>query len=417
MSKNKNIPELRFPEFVNEGEWEMCKFSQLFDFGNGKDYKHLAKGDIPVYGTGGKMLLVNDFLYDGESVCIGRKGTIDNPLFLTGKFWTVDTLFYTHSFVNCLPKFIYYIFRNIKWYDYNEAGGVPSLSKTTISKIQVSIPNLPEQQKIASCLSSLDDLISVHSEKLDLLKVHKKGLMQNLFPQNRLNRDLPDSLDSTDSKTPKLRFPEFVKKSSNQENQKNQGSDNGEWVEKKLGEICDVRDGTHDSPKYIPFGFPLITSKNLTENGEIDYDNISYITQNDFDKINQRSMVDVGDILFGMIGTIGNPVIVKNIGFAIKNVALIKHIGKINQLFLLHQLKSDYILKQFEKLNAGGILKFLALGIIRNINIIVCSPAEQQKIASCLSSLDEIITAQAEKIEQLKQHKKGLMQGLFPKNV
>ena len=107
-NENKLVPRLRFPEFKNDGNWKEKLFRQLFEFGNGKDYKHLSNGDIPVYGTGGKMLSVNDYLYDGESVCIGRKGTIDSPIFLTGKFWTVDTLFYTHSFVNCIPKFIYY---------------------------------------------------------------------------------------------------------------------------------------------------------------------------------------------------------------------------------------------------------------------------------------------------------------------
>ena len=87
-----------------------------------------------------KDFQINDFLYDGESVCIGRKGTIDRPIFITGKFWTVDTLFYTHSFFNCLPKFLYLIFQKIDWYKFNEAGGVPSLSKTTIGEINVFIP-------------------------------------------------------------------------------------------------------------------------------------------------------------------------------------------------------------------------------------------------------------------------------------
>lgn len=89
--KNKLVPTLRFPEFGEE--WEEKEFQELFEIGNGRDYKHLNKGDIPVYGSGGYMLSVDEHLYEGESVCIGRKGTIDKPLFLTGKFWTVDTLF------------------------------------------------------------------------------------------------------------------------------------------------------------------------------------------------------------------------------------------------------------------------------------------------------------------------------------
>ena len=89
----RNVPHLRFPEF--EGEWNLSKISDVLSIGNGRDYKNLAKGDIPVFGTGGYMTSVSDYLYDGETAFIGRKGTINKPYFYKGKFWTVDTLFYT----------------------------------------------------------------------------------------------------------------------------------------------------------------------------------------------------------------------------------------------------------------------------------------------------------------------------------
>ena len=181
--EGETVPKYRFPEFVGDRNWVVKSFEQLFEIGNGRDYKHLSKGNIPVYGSGGYMLSVNDYLYDGESVCIGRKGTIDKPMFLTGKFWTVDTLFYTHSFNDCVPIFIYYIFQNINWRSHNEAGGVPSLSKTNLYKIEVFIPKPKEQQKIASCLSSIDKLITEQGAKIEQLKLYKKGLMQGLFPK------------------------------------------------------------------------------------------------------------------------------------------------------------------------------------------------------------------------------------------
>jgi type I restriction enzyme S subunit len=177
-------PKYRFPEFTKDGNWGVKSFEQLFTIGNGRDYKHLDSGDIPVYGSGGYMLSVNDYLYDGESVCIGRKGTIDKPMFLSGKFWTVDTLFYTHSFKKCLPMYIFYVFENIDWRNHNEAGGVPSLSKTNIYKIEILVPpTIQEQKKIASCLTALDKLINAQTEKIEQLKLHKKGLMQGLFPK------------------------------------------------------------------------------------------------------------------------------------------------------------------------------------------------------------------------------------------
>ncbi len=182
--EGETVPKFRFPEFKNDGEWKEKSFEELFQIGNGRDYKHLGEGNIPVYGSGGYMCSVNEFLYDGDSVCIGRKGTIDKPMFLTGKFWTVDTLFFTHSFIDCISKFIYYIFENINWRDHNEAGGVPSLSKTNINKIKSFIPNnISEQKKITEILSSVDELINISISEINQLKIHKKGLMQSLFPK------------------------------------------------------------------------------------------------------------------------------------------------------------------------------------------------------------------------------------------
>lgn len=179
--KEKNLPELRFDGFKES--WKKKPFSKLFEIGSGKDHKHLADGDIPVYGSGGYMRSVSDYLYEGKSACIGRKGTINRPMLLDGKFWTVDTLFYTHSFKNCIPEFVYLLFQNIDWLKLNEAGGIPSLSKVIISKIEVLIPEEDEQQRIVDCVSSLDELIKIESNKIEALKEYKKGLMQKLFPE------------------------------------------------------------------------------------------------------------------------------------------------------------------------------------------------------------------------------------------
>jgi type I restriction enzyme S subunit len=165
----------------NYPDWEEKKLGEIFKIGSGKDYKHLNKGNIPVYGTGGYMTSVDQYLYDGESVGIGRKGTIDKPVFLKGKFWTVDTLFYTHNFINVLPYFVYLIFQTIDWVSNNEGSGVPSLSKSTIEKIKTKVPSIEEQQKIASFLSTIDVQIEGVSKKIEQTKLFKKGLLQQMF--------------------------------------------------------------------------------------------------------------------------------------------------------------------------------------------------------------------------------------------
>lgn len=186
MAENKdkkvlNVPHLRFPEFTEE--WDTYIIADILCIGNGRDYKHLSKGNIPVFGTGGYMTSVNECLYEGETTFIGRKGTINKPFYYNGKFWTVDTLFYTHSFKRVIPEFVYCLFQTINWLRYNEASGVPSLSKDTIEKIKVRIPQLDEQKKIAKLLSLLDERIAAQNKIIEDLKKLKSAISKQAFAQ------------------------------------------------------------------------------------------------------------------------------------------------------------------------------------------------------------------------------------------
>jgi type I restriction enzyme S subunit len=393
MSKQEKkglVPVLRFPEFRNAGGWKVKSFDELFTIGNGRDYKHLSSGDVPVYGSGGYMLSVNDHLHDGESVCIGRKGTINNPMFLTGKFWTVDTLFYTHSFNDCLPRFIYSIFQNIDWLKHNEAGGVPSLSKTNIGKIKVAIPKLNEQQKIADCLTSVDELITTQTQKLDALKTHKKGLMQQLFP-------------AEGETVPRLRFPEF--------------RDKGEWEGKKLSKIAELTSSkrVHLSD-YVPNGIPFFRGKEITllKNREIP-GGILYISEEHYEEIREKYGVpETGDILITSVGTLGNVYRIQNSDkfyFKDGNLIWMKNISEDSRfLEMLLHVKSNDVLGTA----IGSSQKALTMVGLNKLEFMFPKKEEQQKIADCLSSIDELITAQAQKLDAVKAHKKGLMQQLFP---
>lgn len=174
-----NVPNLRFPEF--QGEWITYKIKDVLSIGNGRDYKHLSNGEIPVFGTGGYMTSVDKCLYDGETTFIGRKGSINKPFYYNGKFWTVDTLFYTHSFNGITPKFTYCLFQTINWLKYNEASGVPSLSKDTIEKIKIMIPGLEEQNKIAKLMFALDERISTQNKIIEDLKKLKCAIIEELL--------------------------------------------------------------------------------------------------------------------------------------------------------------------------------------------------------------------------------------------
>lgn len=180
-----------------------------------------------------------------------------------------------------------------------------------------------------------------------------------------------------------------------------------------MGDIKDVRDGTHDSPKYYDKGYPLITSKNLKEWG-LDLSEVNYISKEDYISFNKRSQVNIGDILFGMIGTIGNPVLIVEEKFAIKNVALIKENVTFPNIFLIQMLKSPLFNRFIQIENAGGTQKFISLSKIRGFKLFTPSLEEQMKIGKILRDADKTITLLQRKIDNLKKVKKGLLQKLFP---
>ncbi|WP_287515019.1 restriction endonuclease subunit S [Streptococcus sp.] len=175
----QTVPEIRLAGF--EGEWERNSLSDVCTINSGRDYKHLKDGDIPVYGTGGYMLSVNEKLSDEDAIGIGRKGTIDKPYLLLAPFWTVDTLFYVTCKVGYDLNYLFLIFQKVRWKKFDESTGVPSLSKKTIEKVVSKFPSFPEQQAIGTYFSNLDNLITTHQEKISQLETLKKKLLQDMF--------------------------------------------------------------------------------------------------------------------------------------------------------------------------------------------------------------------------------------------
>lgn len=182
----------------------------------------------------------------------------------------------------------------------------------------------------------------------------------------------------------------------------------------KLGKICDVRDGTHDSPKYQTVGYPLITSKNLTS-GEIDFSNCNYIKEEDYKKINLRSEVTRGDIIMPMIGTIGNPIIVNtDIRFAIKNVALIKfNNNTLQNIYVKYFLGSDYFDFSVLRNIRGGTQKFIALKDLRDLDILVPPLELQNQFASFVKEIDKSRSRIQKSLEASQELFDSLMQEYF----
>lgn len=187
------------------------------------------------------------------------------------------------------------------------------------------------------------------------------------------------------------------------------------WEKVLLGEACDVRDGTHDSPKYFLEGYPLVTSKNVT-GGKIDFADCSLICEEDYNKINQRSKVDVGDILMPMIGTVGNPVIVDiDAAFAIKNVALIKfrENSTVINSFVKALLESDYFDRAVISKVRGGTQKFISLGDIRKLEICLPPIDVQEQFADFVKQTDKSKVVVQKALDEAQTLMGSLMQKYF----
>ena len=261
---------------------------------------------------------------------------------------------------------------------------VAAIYPKTLDSVEYSASCMKEQQKIGTYFKQIDNLITLHQQKITLLTKLKKAMLEKMFPKKG-------------TVIPEFRFNGFA----------------NAWEQRKLGEITDVRDGTHDSPKYVQEGHPFITSKNVS-NGFINYDDVKYVTDADYEEINKRSKVDVHDILMGMIGTIGNLALIrKEPDFAIKNVALIKYTGDVDYQYLYQALQAGCVTNQLSTGMDGGTQKFVSLKKIRELDIPFPDGWEQREIGAYFSTLDHLITFHQRKIDKIKNMKKAMLDQMF----
>lgn len=176
---NSKAPRIRFVNFVDN--WEQHQLSEVVDVHSGKDYKHLKAGNIPVFGTGGYMLSVNNKLSDQDSIGLGRKGTINKPYILRAPFWTVDTLFFLTPHDKYSLYFVFSLIQKINWLRLNEATGVPSLSRKIINSVVVFSPDISEQDKISNLVQIIDYIQFLYQNKIDDQQRLKSFLLQKLF--------------------------------------------------------------------------------------------------------------------------------------------------------------------------------------------------------------------------------------------
>lgn len=388
-NENKLVPKLRFPEFTDE-KWNRMTIDETCEILNNLR-KPLTnnlreKGEYPYYGASGIIDYVNDYIFNERLLLIGEDGAkwgaYEKTAFIAeGKYWVnnhahvlkpigvVDTLLENYLVKLDISPFI-------------TGAAPPKLTLGKLKSIPVPIPEIrKEQQKIAACLSSLDEVITAESRKLELLKEHKKGLLQNLFSQEG-------------ETVPKLRFPEF--------------KDDGEWEETTLIQVADYENGkAHEQDIEDSGDFIIVNSKFISSDGEVKkFTNTAFCPAHKGDILMVLSDVPNGKAIAKCF------IVEEDCSYTVNQRICRITSRNLNSKILYYLLnRNPYFLAFDDGVKQTNLRKEDVL----NCPLLIPSDhKEQEKIAETLSSIDDLINAQSQRIEALKMHKKGLLQGLFP---
>ena len=388
MEKQRNIPQLRFPEY--EGEWEEKKLGDVAEIKTGdKDTQNrVDDGIYPFFVRSDNVERINSYSFDGEAILTSGDGVGvgKNFHYMNGKFDFHQRVYSIRKFSEYVSrKFIFYFFSD-RFYKrvirLSAKNSVDSVRMDMITDMPIYFPTLIEQQKIASFFTAIDQKITQLKRKKNLLEHYKKGVIQKIFSQE-------------------IRFR----------------GDNGQefprWEKKLLRKIAKIYDGTHQTPNYVITGIPFYSVEQVTAN---DFQNTKYISEDVFKKENQRVKLGKGDILMTRIGDIGTAKYIDwdvNASFYV-SLALIKHSDLFNSNYLSHYISTQNFQKELWKRTIHvAFPKKINLGEIGECEVELPPLPEQTKIANFLSVIDDKINHTQTQIEKAEVWKKGLMQRMF----
>lgn len=400
------VPKLRFPEFRGAEGWKIAEVGEVFQVTRGEVLSMRLVNEVqtetmryPVYSSqtknNGLSGFYSEYLFEDAITWTTDGANAGDVNYRSGKFFCTNVcgvLLNAQGFANlCVAALINRVARK-----YVSYVGNPKLMNGVMSKISIPFPPLAEQQKIAECLSSVDEVIAAQGRKVDALKTHKKGLMQQLFPREGETQ-------------PRLRFPEFQNK--------------GRWVKKPFSDLCDIKHGYAFEGEFFSNEgcYVLLTPGNFYEQGGYRDrgENQKYYTG----EIPREYVLDSGDLLVAMTeqaaGLLGSPILVPESDKFLHN----QRLGLVTKKpgvawsneFFFHVFNTQSVRKAIHRSASG--MKVRHTSPTKIGDVVVSFPAmlsEQQRIAECLRNLDDRVAAETEKLAVLKTHKRGLMQKLFP---
>lgn len=410
--KQAMVPRLRFPEFREAGEWRETQLGELGKFTGGgtpsKSNDSFWQGSIPWVSSSDisedliHEIRISRFITEEALNNSATKLVPEGSILLVSRVGvgklaiTKAAVCTSQDFTNLTPcnddlEFLGYLLKaNTHALEgLGQGMAIKGFTKEDVSKLTVYLPKSEEQQKIAGCLSSLDALIAAQADKIDTLKSHKKGLMQQLFPREG-------------ETVPRLRFPEF------------RGV--GEWRKCKLEEMARRGSGhtpNKKNPSYYNGGIKWVS---LADSDKLDNGYI-FKTKHEISKEGLKNSSAVlhpaGTVVLSRDAGVGKSAVLHSpMAVSQHFIAWRCNESELNNWFfyyLLQKLKPD-----LESIAVGNTIKTIGLPYFKSMEIMAPSLNEQEAIAYCLSSLEALIAANTEKLDALKTHKKGLMQQLFP---
>ncbi|RRA96516.1 restriction endonuclease subunit S [Paenimyroides viscosum] len=392
-------PKLRFPEF--DGDWSLKKIKDIAPLQRGFDLPstELIYGEYPVVYSNGIQNYHNSFKVDGPGIITGRSGTIGKIHYVEGKYWPHNTSLWVTDFKGNQPKFIYYFFLKLDFTKYNAGSTVPTLNRNDVHDLKKIIPSLPEQQKIAGYLSTIDKKINLLEEKKEQLVLYKKAMMQKLFSQEIRFKPTQCHTEPVEVEPVEVELMETYP----------------EWEEKRLKEISEFRRGSFPQPYGLAKwyddenGYPFVQVYDVDDNFKLKQN-----TKRKISSLATKSSVFVkkGTLLITIQGSIGRIAITEFDCYVDRTLLIITSLDI--KLHIDYYKYCLFLLFEIEKHKApGGTIKTITKEVLSDFVIpFPCLP-EQQKIADFLSAIDESIEKVNEQISQTQSFKKAMLQQMF----
>ena len=360
----------------------MAKFSEVLTIVNGRNQKQVVcdDGKYPIYGSGGIMGYANDYICKAETVVIGRKGSINKPIFVETPFWNVDTAFGLCANSEKLnPKYLYYFCEKFDFEKLNTTVTIPSLTKSNLLNVEIPLPNLEKQKQIVELLDKVTSLIFLRKQQLSKLDELVKARFVEMFGDPVTN---PKGYE-------KYKLENLARK---------------------------ISDGVHSKPDYTETGRPFLSVVNINK-GVINFKNCKYVSEDAYQKMIKSTHPERGDVLYTKVGaTYGIPAYVDtDIAFCLYvSVCLIKPKREvINPRFLSLSMEMPYVKHQADRRIKGIGVPDLHLNQISEFEIL-CPPLKEQDIfIYFVERLDGEKRVVQQSLDKLELMKKALMQEYF----